>query len=356
MSADVVVIGSGLAGSAAARSIAKDGHRVTVLERFEKAHVRGSSHGAERVFRLTYDDPAYIQLGLEALSGWALLSKESGAPLLHQVGMLDYGDAGVLATLEQLCASNGVELQRVSERDASQRWGGIKFDSDVLLQPVGGWIAADLALKAFADSAKSNGAVFHYDSPVLSIAKVRSGGWSVETQGGTLSADAVVVTTAGWTHELIGDVIDERFEVPPITVTTEVVAYFERRDASLWPSFCHHLEPEIYGLPSPDGLVKIAEHGSGAETHPDERSFDPNSATIQRLEDYARDWLPGITPTAIRSATCLYAATPTDDLFIERSGSLILGVGLGGHGFKFAPAVGDRIASLVNDALAEASQ
>ncbi|MEI8337485.1 MAG: FAD-dependent oxidoreductase, partial [Actinomycetes bacterium] len=350
------VIGSGLAGSAAARSIAIAGHRVTVLERFEEAHLRGSSHGAERVFRLTYDDPAYIQLGLEALSGWALLSEETSAPLLHQVGMLDYGDEVVLETLEQLCASNGVELQRVSQREASQRWGGIKFDSDVLLQPVGGWIAADLALKAFAESARRNGAEFHYHSPVLSIAKVRSGGWRVETQGGTLTADAVVVTTAGWTHELLGDVLEERFHIPPIKVTTEVVAYFERRDSSLWPSFCHHLEPEIYGLPSPDGLVKIAEHGSGAETHPDERSFDPDSATIQRLEEYARQWLPGIVPTALRSATCLYAATPTDDLFIERSGSLILGVGLGGHGFKFGPAVGDRIASLVNDALSEASQ
>ena len=356
MSRHVVVIGSGLAGSAAARSIAQLGHRVTVLERFEESHLRGSSHGTERVFRLTYDDPQYIQLGLEALRGWARLSEETGAPLLHQVGMLDYGDAGVLATLEESCASNGVELQRISKAEASLRWGGIRFDSDVLLQPVGGWIAADLALKAFASSAKRSGAEFHYHSPVLSIAKSRSGGWSVETQGDTLAADAVVVTTAGWTHELLSDLIDERFEVPPITVTTEVVAYFERRDASLWPSFCHHLEPEIYGLPSPDGLVKIAEHGSGAETHPDERSFEPDAATIQRLEEYARDWLPGIAPTSVRSATCLYASTPTDDLFIERSGSLILGVGLGGHGFKFGPALGDRIASLVTDALAEASQ
>lgn len=356
MSADVVVIGSGLAGSAAARSIALAGHSVTVLERFEESHLRGSSHGAERVFRLTYDDPTYIQLGLEALNGWARLSEETGAPLLHQVGMLDYGDSDILAGLEHLCASNGVDLQRVSQHDASKRWGGIKFDSDVLLQPIGGWIAADLALKAFADSATRNGAVFHYESPVLSISKDQKNRWIIETQSGTLTADAVVATTAGWTQELLADVIDERFEIPPITVTTEVVAYFERCDASLWPSFCHHLEPEIYGLPSPDGLVKIAEHGSGAETHPDERSFEPDAATIQRLEEYARNWLPGIVPTAVRSATCLYASTPTDDLFIERSGSLILGVGLGGHGFKFGPAVGDRISSLVNDALAEVPQ
>jgi glycine/D-amino acid oxidase-like deaminating enzyme len=36
---------------------------------------------------------------------------------------------------------------------------------------------------------------------------------------------------------------------------------------------------------------------------------------------------------------------------MERSGSLVLGVGLGGHGFKFGPAVGDRLAELVEHAL-----
>ena len=69
MSAHVVVLGAGLAGTAAARSIAARGHRVTVLERFESGHVRGSSHGQERIFRLSYEEPEYVRLGLGALAG-----------------------------------------------------------------------------------------------------------------------------------------------------------------------------------------------------------------------------------------------------------------------------------------------
>lgn len=356
MGADVVVIGSGLAGSAAASSISQLGHRVTVLERFEEAHIRGSSHGAERVFRLTYEDPAYIHLGLDALNGWAMLEKATGTSLLHQVGMLDHGDETQLKNLEEICASNGVELHRVSANEAARRWAGLKFDSDVLVQPIGGWIAADLALKAFSTRATSNGAEFRYNSRVLSVTKTSTSRWSVETLNGAVDADVVVVATAGWTHDLLGSIIGEQIEIPPINVTTEVVAYFERRDRSSWPSFCHHIDPEIYGLPSPDGLVKIAEHGTGAVTHPDERSFEAPIATIKRLEEYAQRWLPGVIPSAVRSATCLYAATPTDDFFIERSGSIIFGVGLGGHGFKFGPAIGDQIADLVADALSEEAQ
>lgn len=356
MVADVVIIGSGLAGSAAASSIAQLGHRVTVLERFEEAHARGSSHGAERVFRLTYEDPAYIHLGLDALNGWAALEQATGTSLLHQVGMLDHGDETQLKNLEEICASNGVLLQRVSASEAAQRWAGMKFDSDVLVQSIGGWIAADLALKAFSTCANSNGAEFHYNSRVLAITKTSNSRWSVETLSGAVDADVVVVTTAGWTHDLLDNIIGEQIEIPAINVTTEVVGYFERRDKSHWPSFCHHIDPEIYGLPSPDGLVKIAEHGTGAATHPDQRSFEAPLATIKRLEEYAARWLPGVIPSAVRSATCLYAATPNDDFFIERSGSLVIGVGLGGHGFKFGPAVGDRIAELVTDALSEETQ
>lgn len=54
---------------------------------------------------------------------------------------------------------------------------------------------------------------------------------------------------------------------------------------------------------------------------------------------------------AERTTTCLYASTPTDDFVLERSGSFVLGVGLGGHGFKFGPAIGDRLADLAERAL-----
>ena len=98
--------------------------------------------------------------------------------------------------------------------------------------------------------------------------------------------------------------------------------------------------------------MKLAEHGTGLVSHPDERSFTPPPESLDRLRAYAAEWIPGVVPEVVRATTCLYASTPTDDLVLERAGSLVVGVGLGGHGFKFGPAVGDRLADLTDDALA----
>ena len=350
MSAHVVVLGAGLAGTAAARSIAARGHRVTVLERFESGHVRGSSHGQERIFRLSYEDPTYIRLGLDALAGWRTLGEAVGETILHPVGMLDHGDPERLDLLERTCLDQGVAIDRVRASVAVASWPGFRFDSDVLVQPEAGWIAADRALAAFTRLAERDGATFRYGDAAHHLDTVGEG-WRITTGDDTLDADALVVTTAGWTPELLGPDLSAVVELPPITVTTEVAAYFRPRDDTAWPCWCHRLEPEVYGLPSPDGLVKVAEHGTGVVTHPDERSFEPPAETLARLEEYVERWLPGVEPGVVRATTCLYASTPTDDLVMDRTGSLVLGVGLGGHGFKFGPAVGERLADLAERAL-----
>ena len=49
--AEVVVIGAGIVGAAAARSLAEQGRDVLLLERYPRGHEHGSSHGATRIFR-----------------------------------------------------------------------------------------------------------------------------------------------------------------------------------------------------------------------------------------------------------------------------------------------------------------
>jgi sarcosine oxidase len=350
VSAHVVVLGAGLAGTAAARSIAARGHRVTVLERFEAGHRRGSSHGQERIFRLSYEEPEYVRLGLDALDGWRALERETGASILHPVGMLDHGNPARLDALERTCRDQGVPIARIDAAVAAANWPGFTFESDVLLQPEAGWLAADRAIAAFTMLAERDGASFRYGRAARAVESVGAG-WRVTTGDGTLDADALVVATAGWTPDLLGPMLAAVVELPPIRVTVETVAYFRPRGDAAWPCWCHRLDPEVYGLPSPDGLVKVAEHGTGPEAHPDERPFEPTPDALARLEAYVERWLPGVEPGAVRSATCLYASTPTDDFVLDRSGSFVLGVGLGGHGFKFGPAIGERLAALVDDAL-----
>src|SRR5487761_676735 len=102
---DVVVIGAGLAGSAAAWALTRRGRSVVVFEAFEPGHTRGSSHGSARIFRRAYPDPLYVRLTGHAGELWQQLESEaesaasaeseseSETPLLRITGGLDYGRA-----------------------------------------------------------------------------------------------------------------------------------------------------------------------------------------------------------------------------------------------------------------------
>src|SRR5215208_944679 len=92
MGYDVIVIGLGGMGSAAAYHLAARGQRVLGLEQFTPAHDRGSSHGGTRVIRQSYfEDPAYVPLLLRAYELWEQACKESDADLLTMTGGLYVG-------------------------------------------------------------------------------------------------------------------------------------------------------------------------------------------------------------------------------------------------------------------------
>ena len=114
--------------------------------------------------------------------------------------------------------------------------------------------------------------------------------------------------------------------------------------------FIQRGEPLAYGLGTPDGLVKAGLHGIGPVIDPDDRPSQVPDA-VPALEAYARDWLPGVEPKALRSTVCLYASSATDDFVLDRDGPIVVGVGFGGHGFKFTPAIGERLADLADEAL-----
>src|SRR5688572_9107524 len=88
---DVVVVGAGIMGSAAAQALARQGRQVVVLERFQVGHTHGSSHGRARVFRFSYDDQRYVRMAQESLPLWRELETETGEEILRTTGGLDVG-------------------------------------------------------------------------------------------------------------------------------------------------------------------------------------------------------------------------------------------------------------------------
>src|SRR5271156_5512022 len=90
-----VVLGAGSMGSAATYHLAKLGQPVTLIEQFALGHDRGSSHGAARITRHSYADPAYARLMPTAFRAWRELEADAGEALYIRTGGVSFSPAAV---------------------------------------------------------------------------------------------------------------------------------------------------------------------------------------------------------------------------------------------------------------------
>jgi len=338
--ADVVIVGIGGLGSAAAAALAERGRRVVGFEQFEPLHDRGSSHGTERIVRSAYTDAMYTRLAHESVARWRDLERASDSTLLTVCGGIDTGYSDELAMIAANFVEVGVPHELLDEVDAVRMFPGFRFDHPVLWQPEAATVHADGALAAFQRVAVARGADLRFGARVTDIVTSESGA-IVRADGVEVSAGCVVFTTGAWADRLLGD----EFRLPPLTVTDEQVFYFRPRREFRWPTFITRSVPEMYGLPTPDGTMKAGGHYEGLVCDPDRRPGHSDTARTL-VSAWIADNVPGLDPEPVRVSTCLYATYPDEDFVIERVGPVVLGVGLGGHGFKFLPELGRRVADL----------
>ncbi|HEX2058850.1 MAG TPA: N-methyl-L-tryptophan oxidase [Actinomycetota bacterium] len=334
----VAVVGAGVMGAATARALARAGHEVTVLEQFSVGHARGSSHGATRVFRFSYPVPEYVRMAMEALELWRELEQETGEDLLRTTGGLDAGKAldDHVAALHEC----GAECEVLDRDEATARFPWLRPDEGPLLfQPDGGVTSAERAVQAFLRSASARGATLRERTKVASV-REDGDGVLVETPGGTIEADVAVVTAGGWVRELAAPLgIDV-----PVRPTRETVAYFEFDEPRV-TTLVEWGDPSTYCLPSGPGVLKAGEHQAGATTDPDEEG-QVDQASVARLSEWVARRFPAANPDPIDAETCIYTNTPDDHFVLERHGNVVIGSPCSGHGFKFAPLIGKRLADL----------
>lgn len=350
LDADVVVVGGGAIGSAAAWQLARRGVDVLLLEQFAAGHTEGASHGASRIFRLSYPDALHIVLAREARELWRELEDVSGERLLTVTGGVDHGDHPGLDILAAGLAAEGVDHRWLTPGEAAERWPGIRFDTRALFHPDSGRLHADRSVAALQSSAEKAGASVRHETPVRSIEILGDDAVLVRTDDGEYRARRVVAAVNGWATKLLGGLIP----LPPLRVTQEQPAHFGARvPEESWPSFGHRsaesFHPLIYGLATPGEGIKVGFHGAGPVTDPDQRTYTPESAQLEGLREYARRWLPGVDPDDLTPISCTYTTTPDEAFVLDRHGPVVVATGFSGHGFKFVPAIGRVLADLAVD-------
>ncbi|MFJ9038430.1 FAD-dependent oxidoreductase [Streptomyces sp. NPDC102406] len=347
---EVAVVGAGLMGAATAWAATREGLDVTLLERYEVGHARGSSHGSARIVRRAYADRLYVRMTGEALRLWRELEDDAGTRLLRMTGAADQGVVRAPERIAAVLADQGVPHEVIPATEAERRWSGLRFEGPVLYHPDAGTVDAAAAVSAFVERARARGAEVRERTPVRRIEVLGPEAVRLVTDGGSVTARRAVVAAGAWAGELLGGLVP----LPELTVTQQQIFHFPPRDRSVtdgWPVLVHDAKLLVYGLPGgadggPRGGWKLAEHDAGRRTTARTRDGVVDPAARERITAYVRDWLPGLVPEPFNEATCLYTSAPRDDFVLDRRGPLVVCSPCSGHGAKFAPLIGAWTAAL----------
>lgn len=316
-------------GLASARALAQRGDHVTVYEQFELGHNRGSSHGASRIFRLSYLEDHWIALAQRAYELWRELERESGAQLLKLNGLLDAeaDTAARIAAFER----HGIAYDVLEPEQIAQRFN-VAYDRPLVFSPDAGITLAAEAQRAFEASARVAGATILEHTRIESLDDV--------------DADVVVVTAGGWAPKLLEAAGIEL----PSTPTRESIAYFALPEQRVVPSVIDELDVKegrsFYALEAPGVGLKAGLHQSGAPTDPDDTA-EPDAHLLEIVSAWVARRFPFADPKPVAAETCIYTTTSDDRFVLERHGRVVVGSACSGHGFKFAPAVGELVGELV---------
>lgn len=353
---DVIVIGLGGMGSAAAYHLAARGQRVLGLEKFTPAHDKGSSHGGSRIIRQSYfEDPAYVPLLLRAYELWDRLATDSAREVYRMTGGLFIGPPDCLTVAGSLRASRewGLPHDLLDEKEIRDRYPNLTpCDGDIALyEAKAGFARPELTVQAHLDLAEKAGATLRFGEQVIEWSETADG-VRVATAAGSYTAGQLVICPGAWAPQLLAT-----FGIP-ITVERQVLYWLDPVGGTApfvdHPIFISENEraEQIYGFPAidgPRGGVKVAFFRKGVVCTPETIDREVHEQEIREMREEAARLVPALDGPCVHTATCMYSNTPDQHFVIARhpdSRNVTVACGFSGHGFKFVPVVGEILADL----------
>ena len=355
MSFDIVIAGLGAVGSAAAYHLAGRGLRVLGLDRFHPPHALGSSHGGSRVIRETaFEHPRYVPLARRAYENWSRLERDSGEALLHVTGVLFVGSrespliAGTLASARE----HGIPHDLLEAGDLAHRFPALQRLDDAvgMFEPRGGWLDPERCVAASLRLAAEGGVSLRFEEAIERW-EPDGDGLLVTTARDRYQTRRLLLAAGPWMPELLGGAGG------PLSVERQVQHWFTpaSADAARLPIFIRQVpEGVFYALPPAGDDIKVAVHHSGAATTPATVDRDVSAGEIAQVRALLERYVPALGGEHRRAAVCLYTNSPDGHFVIDRHPAhpaVVVASPCSGFGFKFASAVGEILAALLQDRL-----
>ncbi len=361
--ATVIVVGAGINGVTTVIELRRRGHKVTLIDPGPLPHPLAASTDISKAVRAAYGaDEEYSALAERSISLWRKWNKEFGVELYHEVGVMwvrqrEMKPGDFEYESFKILEQRGHRIERMNSARMWRRfpaWNPELYQ-DGILELEAGYAESDRVVARLIERAKSLGIELREGARFseLDEGDDRVKGIVLDN-GERISGDVVVVAVGAWTPYVLP------FTRKFFRATGQPVFHLKPRQPELFaPEYFPVFGADIsttgyYGFPlSREGVVKIANHGSGREMSPE----SPNRAVIPEEQENLREFLSSTFPaladaTIVYTRICLYCDTNDGHFWIApdpaRPG-LIVATGDSGHGFKFAPVLGEIIADAVEE-------
>jgi sarcosine oxidase len=351
-SPDVIVVGLGAMGSATLRAISRRGLRVLGIDRFAPPHDRGSSHGDSRIIREAYfEHPSYVPLVQRAYVLWDEIARESGRTLFTRTGGVMIGPPGGVLVPGSLRSAreHGLAHEVLDAAAIQARVPAFRPRADWIgvWEPNAGVLRPEAAIEAMLAGAAAHGAAVR-TGEVVTGWSADGAGVEVRTDRGVHRAGQLVLAAGAWMPRLVPEL--------PLETVRRVLFWFETVAARVAHDVCpisiweHDPGRYIYSFPRTERGVKVAHHDLGGAADPDRLDREVRPEEVAAIRALLHDMMPFASGPLLSTAVCMYTKTPDEDFVVDRHpvhDRVVVASPCSGHGFKFAPAIGEAISDLV---------
>jgi glycine/D-amino acid oxidase-like deaminating enzyme len=357
----VIVVGAGINGVTAAIELKRRGHRVVLVDPGPLPHPLAASTDISKAVRAAYGaDEEYTALAERSIRLWREWNNEFGVKLYHEVGVM-FVRHGEMRPGDfeyesfKILQRHGYRIERMNSPQIWKRFPGWNPDlyQDGVLELNAGYAESGRVVAILVERTKSIGIELREGAKFsqLDEGDDRVKGIVLD-DGQRISGDTVVMAVGAWTPYILP------FTREFFRATGQPMVHLKPRQPDLFvperfPVFGADISTTgYYGFPlNPEGVVKIANHGPGREMSPETANRAVTSQEEQNLREFLSTTFPTLTDAPIvYSRICMYCDTNDGHFWIapdpERPG-LIVAAGDSGHGFKFAPVLGEIIADAV---------
>lgn len=357
----VIVVGAGINGVTAAIELIKRSHKVTLIDPGPLPHPLAASTDISKAVRRAYGaDEDYTTLADRSIKLWRKWNEEFGVKLYHEVGVMfvrrrEMKPGDFEHESFKILERRGHKIERMNSTrfwKCFPAWNPELY-RDGVLELEAGYAESGRVVATLIGRAKSLGIELREG---VRFSRLDEGDDRVSgivlDHGQRIAADSVVVAVGAWTPYLLP------FTKKFFRANGQPVFHLKPRQPELFasqrfPVFGADITTTgYYGFPvNRDGVVKIANHGPGREMSPE----SPKRAVTAEDEGNLREFLSSTFPLLadapiVYSRVCMYCDTHDGHFWIapdpDRQG-LVIAAGDCGHGFKFAPILGEIIADAV---------